>query len=36
MKAETWFTAEQAIQAGFADRIDNSIAMAARPSARPC
>lgn len=29
MKAETWFTAEQAIQAGFADRIDDAMAMAA-------
>lgn len=29
MKAETWFTAEQALQAGFADKIDDNIAMAA-------
>jgi ATP-dependent Clp protease, protease subunit len=29
MKAETWFTAEQAIQAGFADRIDDDISIAA-------
>ena len=28
MKAETWFTAEQAIQAGFADEIDDAIARA--------
>ncbi len=29
MTAETWFTAEQALQSGFCDRIDDSIAMAA-------
>ena len=29
MKAETWFTAEQALQAGFADRIDETVPMAA-------
>lgn len=29
MKAETWFTAEQALQAGFADKVDDEIALAA-------
>lgn len=29
MRAETWFTAEQAMQAGFCDRVDDDLNMAA-------